>query len=129
MHNLAIALHKKGHQVTGSDDAVFDPSKSRLEKHGLLPKTMGWNADSITAELDAIILGMHAKADNPELLRANELGIRVFSFPEFVYEECKEKTRIVIAGSHGKTTTTSMVMHVLNACKMDVSSVCYLYCN
>ncbi|MGB0432032.1 MAG: UDP-N-acetylmuramate--L-alanine ligase [Bacteroidia bacterium] len=114
MHNLAIALHKKGHEVTGSDDIIFDPSKSRLEKHGLLPKDIGWNTNNITNNLDAIILGMHAKVDNPELLKAQEMGLKVSSFPEFVYEECKDKTRIVIAGSHGKTTTTSMVMHVLN---------------
>lgn len=119
MHNLAIALHKKGHTVTGSDDAIFDPSKSRLEKHGLLPENFGWNADSITDELDAVILGMHAKAENPELLKAQEMGIKVYSFPEFVYEECKTKTRLVVAGSHGKTTTTSMVMHVLRECGKD----------
>ena len=119
MHNLAIALHKKGHEVSGSDDAIFDPSRSRLAKHGLLPQQMGWNADNITTGLDAVILGMHAKEDNPELKRAQDLGIRVYSFPEFVYEECRNKTRIVVAGSHGKTTTTSMIMHVLRECKMD----------
>jgi len=119
MHNLAIALHKKGHQVTGSDDAIFDPSKSRLDMHGLLPERFGWNAENISDDLDAVILGMHAKEDNPELLKAQEMGIRVYSFPEFVYEECKEKTRLVVAGSHGKTTTTSMVMHVLRECGKD----------
>lgn len=119
MHNLAIALHKKGHLITGSDDAVFDPSKSRLAKHGLLPETMGWNSETISNDLDAVILGMHAKEDNPELLRAQEVGVRVYSFPEFVYEECKTKTRLVVAGSHGKTTTTSMIMHVLRECGRD----------
>lgn len=119
MHNLAIALHKKGHQITGSDDAIFDPSKSRLARHGLLPAIMGWDTQHIAIDLDAVILGMHAKEDNPELLKAQEMGIRVYSFPEFVYEECKDKTRIVVAGSHGKTTTTSMIMHVLRTCGMD----------
>ncbi|MBI1185526.1 peptidoglycan synthetase, partial [bacterium] len=119
MHNLAIALHKKGHEVSGSDDAIFDPSKSRLEKYGLLPATMGWNPENIHRALDAVILGMHAKADNPELLRAQQLGLKVYSFPEFVYEECRNKTRIVIAGSHGKTTATSMIMHVLHTLQYD----------
>lgn len=119
MHNLAIALHKKGHEVTGSDDAIFDPSKSRLQKHGLLPESFGWKEENINASIDAVILGMHAKEDNPELLKAQEMGIRVYSFPEFVYEECKNKTRLVVAGSHGKTTTTSMVMHVLRECGED----------
>ena len=119
MHNLAIALYKKGHQITGSDDAVFDPSKSRLAKHDLLPTAMGWDSGNISSDLDAVILGMHAKEDNPELLRAQEIGVRVYSFPEFVYEECKTKTRLVVAGSHGKTTTTSMIMHVLRECGKD----------
>lgn len=113
MHNLAIALHLKGYQVTGSDDEVFEPSRSRLEKHGLLPKTQGWNPDLIDSHLDAIILGMHARPDNPELLRAQELGLKIYSYPEYLYEQTKDKLRIVIGGSHGKTTTTSMIMHVL----------------
>ena len=114
MHNLAIALHKKGYVVTGSDDEIFEPSKSRLQKYGLLPGSDGWDAARIDADLDAIILGMHARDENPELIRARELGIRIFSFPEYLYEQTKNKKRIVIAGSHGKTTITSMVMHVLN---------------
>jgi len=114
MHNLAIALHRKGYHITGSDDEIFEPSKGRLAKHGLLPATMGWNADSISSDLDAVILGMHARADNPELLRAKELGIKIFSYPEYVYEQTKDKTRVVIGGSHGKTTITSMILHVLN---------------
>lgn len=113
MHNLAIALHKKGYQVTGSDDEIFEPSKSRLAKYNLLPKLEGWQPESISAKLDAIILGMHARVDNPELLRAQELGLKIYSYPEYLFEQTKNKTRIVIGGSHGKTTTTSMVMHVL----------------
>ncbi|MFK5879469.1 MAG: Mur ligase family protein [Flavobacteriaceae bacterium] len=114
MHNLAIALHKKGDVITGSDDAIFEPSKSRLDRYGLLPTEMGWFADKISTDLDAVILGMHAKADNPELLRAQELGIEIFSYPEFLYEQSKFKTRVVIGGSHGKTTITSMILHVLH---------------
>lgn len=113
MHSLAIALKEAGHKVTGSDDHFYEPSKSRLATHGLLPDNEGWNADRITSEVDFVILGMHAKKDNPELVKANELGIKVYSFPEFVYEACKNKQRIVIAGSHGKTTITAMIMHVL----------------
>jgi UDP-N-acetylmuramate: L-alanyl-gamma-D-glutamyl-meso-diaminopimelate ligase len=112
MHNLAIALHKKGYVVTGSDDEIFEPSKSRLSLYGLLPHNHGWFPSKITAEIDSVILGMHAKADNPELLKAVELGIRVISFPEYLYEQTKNKKRIVVAGSHGKTTTTAMIMHV-----------------
>jgi len=112
MHNLAIALHKKGYIVTGSDDEIFEPSKSRLAMYGLLPTEQGWFPDKITSEIDSVILGMHAKADNPELLKAAELGIRVISFPEYLYEQTKNKKRIVVAGSHGKTTTTAMIMHV-----------------
>lgn len=119
MHNLALALHHKGYKVTGSDDEVFEPSKSRLEKFGLLPKKMGWNADNIKEDLDAVILGMHARADNPELLRAQELGLRIYSYPEYIYEQTKDKTRVVIGGSHGKTTITAMILHVLNKCKVD----------
>lgn len=114
MHNLAIALHEKGYQITGSDDTIHDPSKTRLAKKGLLPEEFGWFPEKIHTDLDAIILGMHAKADNPELLRAQELGVKIYSYPEFLYEQSKEKTRVVIGGSHGKTTITSMVLHVLN---------------
>jgi UDP-N-acetylmuramate: L-alanyl-gamma-D-glutamyl-meso-diaminopimelate ligase len=114
MHNLAIALHNKGYQVTGSDDAVFEPSKSRLEKKGLLPETMGWFPEKITTNIDAIILGMHAKADNLELLKATQLGLKIYSYPEFLYEQSKNKTRVVIGGSHGKTTITSMILHVMH---------------
>ncbi|GHV72580.1 peptidoglycan synthetase [Bacteroidia bacterium] len=113
MHNLAIALHLKGCKVTGSDDEIFDPAKSRLQKYGILPDRIGWQPELINTELDAVILGMHARADNPELLRALELGIRVFSYPEFLYEQSRNKTRIVIGGSHGKTTVTAMILHVL----------------
>ena len=119
MHNLAIALHKKGFQVTGSDDAVFEPSSSRLARFGLLPDIMGWDPNRISADLDAIILGMHAFPDNPELLQAQELGIRVYSYPEYVYEQTKDKMRVVIGGSHGKTTITSMILHVLNYYQRD----------
>ena len=113
MHNLAIALHKKGYMVTGSDDEIFEPSKSHLAQYGLLPKTEGWDKGNITREIDTIILGMHARAENPELLKARELGIRIMSFPEYLYEQTRTKKRIVVAGSHGKTTTTAMIMHVL----------------
>lgn len=113
MHNLALALHDKGDHITGSDDAIFEPSKSRLKEKGLLPDTLGWFPEKIHAGLDAIILGMHAKADNPELIRAQELGIEIYSYPEFLYEHAKNKTRVVIGGSHGKTTITSMILHVL----------------
>jgi UDP-N-acetylmuramate: L-alanyl-gamma-D-glutamyl-meso-diaminopimelate ligase len=118
MHNLAIALHRKGAAVSGSDDEIFDPSKSRLEKHGLLPQQMGWNPELITEELDAVILGMHAHADNPELAKAKELGLAIYSYPEYVYEQTKDKTRVVIGGSHGKTTITSMILHVLQECNI-----------
>ncbi len=113
MHNLALALHQKGDQISGSDDEIFEPSRSRLQKHGLLPEAEGWFPDNITSNLDAIVLGMHAKADNPELLRAQELGLKIYSYPEFLYEQTKNKKRVVIGGSHGKTTTTAMVLHVL----------------
>jgi UDP-N-acetylmuramate: L-alanyl-gamma-D-glutamyl-meso-diaminopimelate ligase len=115
MHNLALALLEKKYSITGSDDEIFEPSKSRLEKAGILPKEFGWFADKISRELDAVIIGMHARADNPELIRAKELGIKIFSYPEYLYEQTKNKTRVVIAGSHGKTTVTSMVMHVLKS--------------
>ncbi len=114
MHNLALALHHKGYQITGSDDTIFDPSKSRLEAKGLLPETLGWFPEKISEDLDAVILGMHAKPDNPELLKAQELGLTIYSYPEFLYEQSKYKTRVVIGGSHGKTTITSMILHVLN---------------
>lgn len=114
MHNLALALHQKGIQVSGSDDVIFEPSRSRLAKAGLLPDFFGWFPEKITSELDAVILGMHAKADNPELLKAQELGIKIYSYPEFIYEQSKHKTRVVIGGSHGKTTITAMILHVMN---------------
>ncbi|WP_420387258.1 UDP-N-acetylmuramate--L-alanine ligase [Roseivirga sp.] len=114
MHNLAICLKLLDNQVTGSDDMFFDPSRSNLSKHGLLPEKEGWNADRIHAELDFVILGMHAKKDNPELLKARDLGLKIYSFPEFIHEVSKEKKRIVVAGSHGKTSITSMILHVLN---------------
>jgi len=114
MHNLALALHDKGDVVTGSDDAIFEPSKSRLQAKGLFPAEEGWFAEKITGEIDAVILGMHAKADNPELLKAQELGLKIYSYPEFIFEHSKNKTRVVIGGSHGKTTITSMILHVMN---------------
>ena len=120
MHNLALALHFKGFRVTGSDDAVFEPSKSRLQKQGLLPVELGWFQEKITADIEAIILGMHAKADNPELLRAKELGLKIYSYPEFLYEQSKNKTRVVIGGSHGKTTITSMILHVMHYHNIEV---------
>ncbi len=120
MHNLAIALHEKGYQVTGSDDAIFEPSKSRLAQRGILPETLGWFPEKITEDLDAVILGMHAHADNPEMLRAQELGLKIYSYPEYLYEQSKDKTRVVIGGSHGKTTITSMVLHCLHYHGIDV---------
>lgn len=120
MHNLAIALHNKGYKVTGSDDTIFDPSKSRLDAKGILPESFGWYPEKITSDLDAIVLGMHAKADNPELLKAQELGLKIYSYPEFLYEQSKNKTRVVIGGSHGKTTITSMILHVMHYHDRDV---------
>jgi len=114
MHNLAIALHKKGYQISGSDDVIFEPAKSRLDQYGLLPSEMGWDENKISADLDAVILGMHARIDNPELLRAQKLGVKIYSYPEYIYEQSKDKLRVVIGGSHGKTTITSMILHVLN---------------
>ena len=114
MHNLAIALHNKGEQVTGSDDEIFDPSRSRLAAKGLLPEQYGWFEDNISSDIDAVILGMHAKQDNIELLRAKALGLTIYSYPEFLYEQSKNKTRVVIGGSHGKTTITSMILHVMH---------------
>ena len=114
MHNLAIALHQKGYTISGSDDTIHDPSKSRLEKYNLLPTEFGWFPEKITNAIDVVILGMHAKKDNIELLKAQELGVKIVSYPEFLYEQSKDKTRVVIGGSHGKTTITSMILHVLN---------------
>lgn len=119
MHNMAIAMKLKGHEVTGSDDEINEPSRSRLERHGILPVEMGWNPDRITADIGEVILGMHARADNPELVRAQEIGLRIFSYPEYLYEQSKDKTRVVIGGSHGKTTITAMVLHVLKHCGID----------
>ncbi len=119
MHNLALAMHKKGYHITGSDDEVFEPSKTRLKNAGILPEHEGWFPEKLNKELDAVILGMHARADNPELARAKELGLKIFSYPEYIYEETKNKTRIVIGGSHGKTTITAMILHVLNFHRID----------
>jgi len=123
MHNLALAMSDKWHKVTGSDDEIYEPSLSRLDAAGILPAKMGWYTDNITEDLDYVILGMHAKADNPELLRAQELSLRIMSFPEFVYEQSKDKQRIVIAGSHGKTTTSAMIAHALESCDKDFDYV------
>lgn len=115
MHNLAIALHKKGYEISGSDDEIFEPSRTRLAKYGLLPEHNGWNKNRITPDLDAVILGMHARADNPELLEAQRLGLKICSYPEFLFEQTRDKKRVVIGGSHGKTTITAMIMHVLKS--------------
>jgi len=119
MHNLAIALHRKGIKVTGSDDEIFEPSKGRLKKEGILPSSIGWNEHSIHSDLDAVILGMHARENNPELLKAKKLGLKIYSYPEYIYEQTKDKKRYVIGGSHGKTTVTSMILHCLNYHKID----------
>lgn len=119
MHQLAIALKRKGYQVSGSDDEIFEPSKTNLSREGLLPTEIGWNPGNINSSLDAVILGMHAKADNPELLKARELNLPIYSFPEYIYQESRDKTRVVVGGSHGKTTTTSMIMHVLREAGKD----------
>lgn len=119
MHQLALHLHNMGHLITGSDDAIFDPALTNLNKHGILPKSLGWHTENIHKNLDAVILGMHAQIDNPELLKAQELGLKIYSFPEFIFEQSKNKKRVVIAGSHGKTTTTSMIMHVLKSAGKD----------
>jgi UDP-N-acetylmuramate: L-alanyl-gamma-D-glutamyl-meso-diaminopimelate ligase len=113
MHNLAISLKNKGYHVTGSDDEIFEPSKTRLKNAGILPPKMGWNADNISSDIDAVILGMHARKDNPELLKAQEVGLNIYSYPEFLYQQTKNKKRIVIGGSHGKTSITAMALHVL----------------
>jgi len=120
MHNLAIALSRKGAQVTGSDDEIFEPSRSRLARQGILPQQLGWNPSLITDDLDAVILGMHAREDNPDLLKAKALGLKIYSYPEYLYEQSKDKRRIVIGGSHGKTTITSMLLHAVNACSLQV---------
>ena len=119
MHSLAIELHKIGHIVSGSDDCIYSPAKTNLEKHNLLPKKEGWNPEAIDNEIDLIILGMHAKKDNPELLKSNSLGLKVLSFPEFIYNYSKNKKRVVISGSHGKTTISSMIIHVLKHSKIN----------
>ena len=120
MHNLAIAISKKSDFiVTGSDDEIFEPSYSRLKEHGLLPDKFGWFPDKINKNLSAVILGMHATKDNPELLRAKELGLKIYSFPEYLYQMTRNKTRIVVGGSHGKTSTTAMILYVLKKLKID----------
>ena len=121
MHNLAIAVSKKpNYTITGSDDEIFEPSKSHLRANGLLPETLGWHPEKITKDISAVIVGMHARADNPELLRAKELGIDIYSFPEYLYQQTQKKTRIVVGGSHGKTTTTAIILHVLSKRNMMV---------
>ena len=120
MHNLALALYEKGYQISGSDDTIHEPSKSRLANKGLLPEEFGWFPEKITSKIDAIILGMHAKKDNPELIKAQELGLKIYSYPEFLYEQSKNKTRVVIGGSHGKTSITSMILHVMHYHDKDV---------
>ena len=119
MHNMALALHEMGFIVSGSDDEINEPSKSRLAKAGLLPQEIGWFVTKITSDIEAVILGMHAREDNPELIRAKELGLKIYSYPEYIYEATKDKTRIVIGGSHGKTTITAMILHVMNYCKIE----------
>jgi len=119
MHNMALSLHEKGFNVSGSDDEINEPSKSRLEKAGILPKEIGWFPEKLSSDIEAVILGMHARADNPELIRAHELGLRIYSYPEYIYEATKDKIRIVVGGSHGKTTITAMILHVLAQCKVD----------
>lgn len=120
MHNLALALHHKGYQISGSDDAIYEPSKSRLAQAGLLPQHLGWYPDRITNHLDGVVLGMHAKSDNPELLKAQELELPIYSYPEFLFEANKDKTRVVIGGSHGKTTITAMILHVMKYWQREV---------
>lgn len=119
MHNLAIALSRMGYMVTGSDDEIFEPSRSRLDREGILPNSIGWSPEKITVDLDAVILGMHAREDNPELLKAKELGLKIFSYPEYLFEQSKNKKRIVIGGSHGKTSTTAMLLHAVNELGID----------
>ena len=119
MHNLAIALKLKGYSITGSDDVINDPSRSRLKKYNLLPQKEGWFSDKITSDIDAVVLGMHAKDDNPELLKAREIGLKIYSYPEFIFNQSKDKIRIVIGGSHGKTSITSLVLHVLRTLNIE----------
>ena len=119
MHNLAIALKLKGYSITGSDDAINDPSRSRLKKYNLLPQKEGWFSEKITSDIDAVVLGMHAKDDNPELLKAREIGLKIYSYPEFIFNQSKDKIRIVIGGSHGKTSITSLVLHVLSTLNIE----------
>ena len=119
MHNLAIALKLKGYSITGSDDSINDPSKSRLKKYNLLPEKEGWFSDKISSDIDAVVLGMHAKDDNPELLKAREIGLKIYSYPEFIFNQSKDKIRIVIGGSHGKTSITSLVLHVLSTLNIE----------
>ena len=119
MHNLAIALKLKGYSITGSDDTINDPSKSRLKKYNLLPEKEGWFSDKISSDIDAVVLGMHAKDDNPELLKAREIGLKIYSYPEFIFDQSKDKIRIVIGGSHGKTSITSLVLHVLRTLNIE----------
>jgi len=119
MHNLALALHDYGHTITGSDDEIYEPSRSRLSDSGLLPQEFGWYPEKIDANIEAIILGMHARIDNPELMKAQELGLKIYSYPEFVAAQSMDKTRVVIAGSHGKTTTTSIILHALSSKGID----------
>jgi len=119
MHQLAIALHRKGYQVTGSDDEIFEPASTNLKKDGIMPVQTGWHPENITPDIDAVILGMHAKDDNTEIKKAREIGLKIFSFPEYIYKESENKKRVAIGGSHGKTTTTAMIMHVLRYAKID----------
>ena len=119
MHNLAIALHLKGYEVSGSDDEIFNPAQDMLKKYKLFPEKEGWDTTRIHSDLDAVIVGMHARENNPELEKAKELNLKVYSFPEYVYEQTRNKMRVVIGGSHGKTTITSMIMHVLRFNKLD----------
>jgi len=119
MHNLAIALKLKGYSITGSDDAINDPSRSRLKKYNLLPEKEGWFSDKISSDIDAVVLGMHAKDDNPELLKAREIGLKIYSYPEFIFNQSKDKIRIVIGGSHGKTSITSLILHVLRTLNIE----------
>ncbi|MGY5848170.1 UDP-N-acetylmuramate--L-alanine ligase [Salegentibacter sp. HM20] len=120
MHSLAIALQNQGHRVSGSDDVIYEPAKSALQNAGLLPEAEGWFPEKINTPLDAVILGMHAKADNPELLKAQADGLKIYSYPEFLFEQSRDKTRVVIAGSHGKTTITAMILHVMNYHEKDI---------
>lgn len=119
MHNLALALHNKGYAVSGSDDEIYEPAKSRLQKAGILPMQIGWQTNNITPDIDAVVLGMHARKDNPELQKALELGLKIYSFPEYMYEQTKDKKRIVVGGSHGKTSTTAMILFVLKYYNID----------